>query len=112
MLRGTARASTSRQPADYVWLEGESPTAIPGGMAVGGAAQPSFLSGGKWLIFTADADEVEKKVPAEGFAMIYPFRLTRAAASKCGPASASSSRRACPVADRWRAHGPRSRPTI
>ena len=73
----TARASTSRKPGDYVWLEGESPTTIPGGMAVGGTAQPSFLSGGKWLIFTADANEVEKKVPAQGFAMSYPFRLTK-----------------------------------
>ena len=61
--------------SNTIWLEGESPAVVPPGMAVAGAARPSFLSGGKWLSFTADANEVEKKVPAEGFLMQYPFTL-------------------------------------
>ena len=107
----TARASTSREPGDYVWLEGESPTTIPGGMAVGGAAQPSFLSGGKWLIFTADANEVEKKVPARRLRNELSLPLDQ------GRSPASVGPRRLRVRPRLSSggsmagHGPRSRPT-
>jgi beta-galactosidase len=63
--------------ADYVWLEGEKPAAMPASMRVISAALPHFLSGRQWLSFIAEADEVEKKVPAEGLTISYPFTLRR-----------------------------------
>ncbi len=63
--------------ADYVWLEGEKPAAMPAGMQVASAALPHFLSGRQWLSFIAEAGEVDKKVPAEGLTISYPFALRR-----------------------------------
>jgi beta-galactosidase len=74
---GTPNVADAPASADCVWLEGEAPAAMPAGMSVAGAARPHFLSGGKWLTFTADAGEVEKKVPAEGFVMNYPFSVKK-----------------------------------
>ena len=80
MSFGAAGDSTTQgrgDQANWIWIEGETPAVIPAGMAAAGAARPTFLSGGKSLSFTADANEVEKKVPAQGFVMGYPFALTK-----------------------------------
>ena len=70
-------AGAAEKGPEYVWLEGEKPAAVPAGMTEGGVGRPHFVSGRKWLIFTAEAKDVEKKVPAEGLTVSYPFAVKK-----------------------------------
>ena len=63
--------------ADCVWLEGKSPSAVPAGMTVAWAGHSEFLAGRQWLTFMAEAGDVEKKVPPEGFVVNYPFSVKK-----------------------------------
>lgn len=70
-LGGIARA------ADYVWIEGESPAAMPAGMTVAGVERSQFLSGGSWLFFGAEPGEVAQKVSESGLTVAYPVEIAR-----------------------------------
>jgi beta-galactosidase len=69
---GVARA------ADFVWIEGEAPAAIPAGMTVAGVERSHFLSGGNWLFCGGDPGEVPKKIPEAGLTVAYPFEVAHA----------------------------------
>ncbi len=72
-------ALARRQSADFIWLEGESPTAANvkngGDLKFETAAwgHTEFFSGGKWLQVSVDADKVEKAAPDEGVLLKYAF---------------------------------------
>lgn len=66
------------QAADYIWLEGEKPAVMPPQAVVEGSGRPMFLSGGQWLKVTADAGEVQQKIPADGVMLSYPFHAAAA----------------------------------
>jgi beta-galactosidase len=60
-------------PPPVVWIEAEQPG--PGSYATkpADAARPDWLSGGKWLFLSVEAQDVEKKYPADGALLKYPF---------------------------------------
>ncbi|MBI5723289.1 MAG: hypothetical protein HZA50_04975 [Planctomycetes bacterium] len=60
----------------FVWIEGEAPATMPAGAASSGGS-PKILSAGQWLMFTAQKEEAEKKVPADGLFVAYPFKAEK-----------------------------------
>ena len=78
-------ARAKQQTADFVWLEGENPTAANvknGGelkyeMSAWGHTE--FFSGGKWLQVSVDADKVEKSAPDAGVLLTYAFDAPKTA---------------------------------
>src|SRR5438874_11423660 len=70
--------SSAWSPAgEYVWLEGEKPSAINVKPNIGDWGKSQFLSGGQWLQISVDADKVEKDVPADGILMRYDFTIKK-----------------------------------
>jgi hypothetical protein len=65
--------------ADFVWLEGESPTRINVPVKQEGVGRPQFLSERAWLRVAIDANQVEREVPAEGVLVDYAFEIPKAA---------------------------------
>jgi beta-galactosidase len=63
---------------DYVWIEGEKPTASNFKANLAGWGNKHFLSGEKWLQIAVDENNVEKAVPAEGVVLKYAFTLPKA----------------------------------
>jgi beta-galactosidase len=61
------------EPAPFVWIEAEKPG--PGSFPTkpADAAQPTWLSGGKWLFLNVEAKDVVQQVPAAGAVLKYPF---------------------------------------
>ena len=68
-----------RQAAEFVWLEGESPTAVNvknGGdvkLEANSWGHTEFFSGGKWLQVSIDDSKIEKAAPDEGILLKYAF---------------------------------------
>jgi len=58
---------------DFVWLEGEKPTATNLQPNLSGWGHKEFLSEEKWLHVSLDAGKVEKELPAEGGLLEYAF---------------------------------------
>ena len=56
---------------NYVWVEGETPSAANFKVSVSGWGHSEFLSGAKWLQVSVEADKVEKEVPTEGVLLSY-----------------------------------------
>jgi len=71
LLLGVLATSSAAQ--DYVWLEGETPTKANVQFQSAGWGHPDYLSGGKWLFGSVEAQDLEKKVPAEGALLTYAF---------------------------------------
>ena len=65
--------------ADYVWIEGEAPDALPpaGTASINGWGPKEALSGGKWLSISLKADEVDKLLPDDGLPLSYTFTAPR-----------------------------------
>jgi beta-galactosidase len=59
--------------AGYVWIEGESPSALPAAFKVAGWGLTNQLSGHQWLHASIEADKVESVVPADGLLLSYRF---------------------------------------
>ncbi len=59
--------------ADFVWIEGEATTSANLNISASGWGRTEFLSEGKWLHISVDADKVEKEVPEEGGLLRYEF---------------------------------------
>src|SRR4051812_41758631 len=77
VLSSAVSAAVAQTPVararPFVWIEGEAPTKANIEVKPGSAEHADFLSEGKWLQFGAEANEVEKKVPAEGATFSYAF---------------------------------------
>lgn len=61
--------------AEFAWLEAEDTSSINVKPSVVGWGHTEFLSGGKWLHLSIDAEQVTKTVPAEGVLLKYAFNL-------------------------------------
>ncbi|HWE94125.1 MAG TPA: glycoside hydrolase family 2 TIM barrel-domain containing protein [Tepidisphaeraceae bacterium] len=70
-----ASLSSARAAQDYVWIEGEQPTASNCKWNNAGSSHGDWLSGGKWLTVTLDGEKVEKEIPAEGAIFDYAFSI-------------------------------------
>ncbi len=62
---------------EYIWLEGEQPTFANVEMQRSGWGNAQYLSAGKWLHCSLDADKVDTVVPAEGVLLRYEFEAPR-----------------------------------
>ena len=76
MMWGLAARAVSG--AEYLWLEGESPSQNPLHATVATVDRSSFLSGGQWLCLNVPGNEVAQKVPPEGALLGYAFDVTTA----------------------------------
>jgi hypothetical protein len=64
--------SAISRAADYVWIEGESPTAVNPQPAIKVTpGPPAILSGGKWATVPVDSKKIESQVPADGITLSY-----------------------------------------
>lgn len=61
--------------ADFVWIEGEAPDALPAAVKVdiAGWGPKEVLAGGKWLSISVKPEEVDKQVPDDGLPLNYSF---------------------------------------
>ncbi len=75
LCSGLARAQ-GKTP--YVWIEGEATGNINVKPNVSGWGHTEFLSDGKWLQISIDADKVEKELPTGGAVLTYPFQIDQA----------------------------------
>ena len=64
--------------ADYVWLEGEAPSAHNIDAPAKGWGNKQFLSQQAWLNIDIPADQVEAKVPKDGAVFSYDFNAPSA----------------------------------
>ncbi len=71
-------AVRAEENAPYVWIEGEATGKINVKPNVSGWGHADFLSDGKWLQISIDADKVEKELPAGGAVLTYPFQIAQA----------------------------------
>jgi hypothetical protein len=67
------------EPSDFVWLEAEKPQAVNIKPNLSGWGRPEFLSEGRWLSVSIDAEKIESDVPAEGVLLGYGFAVAKAA---------------------------------
>lgn len=72
---GSAEAAAS----EFVWLEGEQPASANVEVQRSGWGNTQFLSEGKWLHASIDADKVEKDVPGDGVLLKYALELPQEA---------------------------------
>ena len=70
---GLALSADPETPADFVWLEGEQPSAANIEVQRSGWGNTQFLSEGKWLHCSIDADKVDASVPDEGVSVEVHF---------------------------------------
>jgi len=66
--------------ADYIWIEGETPTQNPLHLEAAGVERSQYLSDSKWLKLMIGENEVGRKVPAEGALVGYEFDAPKAGA--------------------------------
>ncbi|MGA2499184.1 MAG: glycoside hydrolase family 2 TIM barrel-domain containing protein [Tepidisphaeraceae bacterium] len=64
--------------ADYVWIEGESPTSRNIDLKPAGAGNPQWLSGQQWLSVNIAPADVPKAVPKDGVLLGYEFKTLSA----------------------------------
>ncbi len=64
---------------DFIWLEGEQPTATNVEVQKTGWGNTHFLSDGNWVHCTIDAKQIAAEVPDEGVLLQYEFQTTRTA---------------------------------
>ena len=64
--------------ADYVWVEGESPTQSNVQVQPSACENAHYLSGAKWLSYAVPATEAEAKVPKDGATFDYDFQVANA----------------------------------
>ena len=76
-LLGSRTAQAQKYPP-YVWIEGEATGTINVKPNISGWGHTEFLSEGKWLQISIDADKVEKELPAGGAVLTYPFQIAQA----------------------------------
>ncbi len=62
----------------FVWMEGEAAKTNDVKLNLSGWGHTEFLSEGKWLYISVDADKVEKEIPAGGAVLTYPFQVGQA----------------------------------
>lgn len=74
----SCRPAASQGSAPYVWIEGEAIGTTNVKPSVSGWGHAEFLSDGKWLQISIDADKVEKELPAGGAVLNYPFQVVQA----------------------------------
>jgi hypothetical protein len=74
-LSGRARAQAT---TPYIWIEGEATGKINVKPNIAGWGHTEFLSEGKWLQLSIDADKVEKELPVGGAVLTYPFQTATA----------------------------------
>jgi hypothetical protein len=55
--------ASASQAADYVWLEGETPSSKNYPCGPAGVERPQFLSGGAWLSVSLDRAKIERSAP-------------------------------------------------
>ncbi len=65
-------------PPEFVWIEGESTSAINMKPNIAGWGHKEFLSGEKWLHVSIDEDKVEKDAPEGGVLISYAFQAKSA----------------------------------
>ena len=68
-LSPACRSQAQPPGHDFLWLEGEAPSATNVKPNLAGWGNKQFLSGEKWLHLSIDADKVDKELPAEGGAL-------------------------------------------
>ena len=68
----------AQESAPYVWIEAEAAGKINVKPNVSGWGHTEFLSDGKWLQISIDADKVEKELPTGGALISYPFQTAQA----------------------------------
>jgi len=61
--------------APFVWIESEKPTSANIPLKDENTGHPEFLSEGKWLKVSIEAEKVEKEVPADGAVLTYKFSV-------------------------------------
>ncbi len=61
--------------AEYVWIEGEAPTASSVKVEPSACENAQYLSGGKWLSYAVPPTESEAKVPKDGATFDYEFQI-------------------------------------
>jgi beta-galactosidase len=64
--------------ADYVWIEGESPTAKDLDVGAAGWGSKQFLSGQAWLNVDIKPEEVQARCPRDGILLGYDFQAPSA----------------------------------
>ncbi len=72
-----AASSFAAENADFVWLEGEQPTAVNFKANNSGWGHKEFLSGEKWMHVSVDAAKVDSDVPAGGIVADYAFSIAK-----------------------------------
>ncbi len=73
-------AFSSRAFADsFIWIEGENPSTINVKPLIAGWGHSEYLSGGKWLQISIDADKTAADAPAGGAMLSYQFTAPAAA---------------------------------
>ncbi|MCW3100449.1 MAG: Beta-galactosidase/beta-glucuronidase [Chthonomonadaceae bacterium] len=72
------RITQAQGSAPYLWIEGEATGTINVKPNIAGWGHTEFLSDGKWLQISIDADKVEKEIPTGGAVLTYPFRIVQA----------------------------------
>jgi hypothetical protein len=78
LLLRACPAARAADNAEFVWLEGEAPTAINVKPNIAGWGHKEFLSGEQWLQIAIDADKVDKEAPAGGILLAYDFNIKAA----------------------------------
>lgn len=73
-----AFGAVAARAADFVWIEGEAPSSTSLKFKAEGAAHEDWLSGGRWLMASIEAGNVEKDVPANGGLLAYQFEVEKA----------------------------------
>lgn len=70
-------ALQAQSAASYVWIEGEAASKSDVKPNIAGWGHTEFLSDGKWLQISIDADKVEKELPVGGAVLTYPFQIAQ-----------------------------------
>jgi len=65
----------SAQTGDAVWIEAENTASSNLKIEAAGWGETQFLSGGKWVNVSIDADNVSKELPEGGGLLTYKFDL-------------------------------------
>jgi hypothetical protein len=69
------RTVWAQKSPSFVWIEGEATGKINVKPNIAGWGHTEFLSDGKWLQISLDADKVEKELPVGGAVLTYPFQI-------------------------------------
>jgi hypothetical protein len=72
-MLGLLAAALAGRAADMVWIEAEAPSATNMLFKTAGWGRTEFLSGGRWLSLTVEADKAAQALPAGGALATYRF---------------------------------------